>query len=54
MPHKPLTDLGIRGLRPGQPPDKPFTGKSYKVFDAPGLYLEVSPGSGRYWRFKYR
>jgi integrase len=29
-------------------------GKLYRVADAAGLCLEVHPGGGRYWRFRYR
>lgn len=28
--------------------------KAYKMYDAGGLYLEVDPSGGKYWRFKYR
>ena len=28
--------------------------KSHKLFDSGGLYIEVSPQGGRWWRFKYR
>ena len=42
----PLTNTAIRSLKPK---DKPF-----KLFDSLGLYLEVSPGGGRWWRWKYR
>ncbi len=30
------------------------TDKPYKLADANGLYLEVDPSGGKYWRFKYR
>jgi Arm DNA-binding domain len=30
------------------------TDKPYKLSDASGLYLEVDPSGGKYWRFKYR
>ena len=42
----PLTDKAIRHARPGT--------KSRKIFDGSGLYLEVSPRGGKWWRFKYR
>ena len=42
----PLTDLIIRGAVPAA--------KSIKLFDAEGLYLEVSPKGGKWWRLKYR
>lgn len=28
--------------------------KLYRMFDARGLYLEVNPAGGRYWRYKYK
>ncbi len=28
--------------------------KTFKMADEKGLYLEVSPGGGKWWRFKYR
>jgi integrase len=28
--------------------------KLYRMFDAGGLYLEVNPAGGRYWRYKYK
>lgn len=30
------------------------TDKAIKLFDGRGLYLEVSPRGGRWWRLKYR
>jgi hypothetical protein len=30
------------------------TDKPYKLADEKGLYLEVDPSGGKYWRFKYR
>ena len=42
----PLTDTGIRSAKPRT---KPF-----KLFDGGGLYLEVSPAGGKWWRWKYR
>ena len=29
-------------------------GKSKRIFDGGGLYLEVTPAGGKYWRLKYR
>jgi integrase len=29
-------------------------GKTYRLFDSMGLYIEVSPAGGRWWRYKYR
>jgi integrase len=42
----PLTDVTIRNLNP-----RP---KAYRNFDGKGLYLEVTPKGGKYWRLKYR
>jgi integrase len=40
-----LTDMQIRSLKPAD--------KTYKVTDERGLYLEVSPGGSKLWRYKY-
>ena len=42
----PLTDIGVRNAKPGS--------KTVKLFDERGLYLEVSPAGGKWWRLKYR
>ncbi|WP_295543842.1 integrase arm-type DNA-binding domain-containing protein [uncultured Thiohalocapsa sp.] len=42
----PLTATEIRNAKPG---DKPR-----KLFDGGGLYLEVAPSGGKWWRLKYR
>lgn len=42
----PLTDTAIRRSQPGPKPRKLADGK--------GLYLEISPSGGRWWRLKYR
>ncbi|MES2353284.1 MAG: integrase arm-type DNA-binding domain-containing protein [Pseudomonadota bacterium] len=42
----PLTDTAIRNAKPA---DKPI-----RLFDGGGLYLEISPNGGKWWRFKYR
>jgi len=41
-----LTDTQIRLAKPRD--------RAYKIFDADGLYLQVSPQGGKWWRFKYR
>jgi len=41
-----LTDTKIRTTKPG---DKPV-----RLYDERGLYLEVTPNGGRWWRLKYR
>jgi integrase len=42
----PLTDPAVRNAKPA---DKPV-----RLFDANGLYLEISPNGGKWWRLKYR
>ena len=42
----PLTDIFIKSLKPGAKPTKHF--------DGDGLFLEVRPTGGPYWRLKYR
>ncbi|EDZ67297.1 hypothetical protein NOC27_624 [Nitrosococcus oceani AFC27] len=42
----PLTDTTIRNAKPGD--------KAKKLFDSGGLYLEVAPSGGKWWRLKYR
>jgi len=42
----PLTDTAIRNAKPA---DKPV-----RLFDGGGLYLEVAPSGGKWWRLKYR
>jgi len=41
-----LTDTAIRATKP--------TEKTQKLFDGGGLYLEVAPTGGKWWRLKYR
>jgi geranylgeranyl pyrophosphate synthase len=41
-----LTEAIIKSLKAGE--------RSKKVFDSLGLYLEISPGGGKWWRLKYR
>lgn len=42
----PLTDTAIRNAKPAE--------KVQKLFDGGGLYLEVAPSGGKWWRLKYR
>ena len=42
----PLTTTAIRNAKPG---DKPL-----RLYDSGGLYLEIVPAGGRWWRFSYR
>lgn len=41
-----LNELKVKNAKPKE--------KLYRLFDGRGLYLEVNPAGGRYWRFKYR
>ena len=38
----PLTDLVVRNALPGP--------KTLRLFDGGGLYLEVAPSGGKWWR----
>ena len=49
-----LTDPAIRNAKPGVTPAGKSTDKPYKLGDAGGLYLEVAPTGGKWWRLKYR
>jgi hypothetical protein len=42
----PLTATTIRNAKPGA--------KARRMFDGQGLYLEVAPSGGKWWRFKFR
>ncbi len=42
----PLTDTKVRSLKARD--------KQYKVADGRGLFLVITPGSSKYWRFRYR
>jgi hypothetical protein len=42
----PLTDTAVRNAKPGP--------KITRLFDERGLYLELSPAGGKWWRLKYR
>lgn len=42
----PLTDTAIRTAKAAE--------KTQKLFDGGGLYLEVTPNGGKWWRLKYR
>lgn len=50
----PLTNIKARNAKPGIKPDGTSTDKRYKLTDEKGLYLEVAPSGGKWWRFKYR
>jgi len=40
-----LTDIAIRNAKP--------TEKIQRLFDGSGLYIEISPKGGKWWRFRY-
>lgn len=42
----PLSNVAVRNAKPK---DKP-----YKLADEKGMYLEISPAGGKWWRLKYR
>ena len=42
----PLTDTAVRSAKP--------QAKAVKRFDSGGLYLEINPAGGKWWRLKYR
>ena len=42
----PLTDVVVRAATPQS--------RTRRLFDGRGLYLEISPSGGRWWRWKYR
>jgi len=50
----PLTDTAIKNAKPGVNPKGIATTKPYKMPDGGGMYLEVAPSGGKWWRFKYR
>ena len=45
-PARPLTNSACQHAKP--------KAKPYKLADGEGMYLEVSPSGGKYWRLKYR
>lgn len=42
----PLSDVAIRNTKPIE--------KTQRLFDGRGLYLEIAPSGGKWWRLKYR
>lgn len=49
-----LTDIKIRNAKGGITASGKITTKRYKMGDSRGLYLEVAPNGGKWWRLKYR
>ena len=50
----PLNDIAIRNTKGGVTPQGQITAKRYRIGDTGGLYLEVAPNGGKWWRFKYQ
>ncbi|MFM0236184.1 tyrosine-type recombinase/integrase [Paraburkholderia sediminicola] len=42
----PLTDVAVRSASPHE--------RAYRLTDGGGMYLEIAPSGGKYWRLKYR
>ena len=42
----PITDIAIRKVKPQS--------KAVRMFDGGGMYLEITPTGGKWWRLKYR
>ena len=45
-PQMPLTDKAIQNAKPDNKPRR--------MYDSGGLYLEIAPSGGKWWRLKYR
>ena len=41
--------LSVTAIKNAKPTDKAF-----KLYDEAGLFLQVTPSGGKWWRFKYR
>jgi integrase len=54
LPQVSLTDVKIKAAKPGVKSDGTLTNKRYRLSDERGLYLEVAPSGGKWWRLKYR
>lgn len=46
MAFAPLTDAAFKKAKPGAKP--------VRIFDGRGLYVEIAPSGGKWWRWKYR
>lgn len=49
-----LTNIKIKNAKPRIKPDGSTTTKPYRLSDEKGLYLEIAPNGGKWWRLKYR
>ncbi len=45
-PKMALSDVSLRNAKPKD--------KAYKLYDEAGLFIQVTPAGGKWWRFKYR
>lgn len=45
-PKMALTNIAIQNAKPAEKP--------YKIYDTDGLFMQVTPAGGKWWRFKYR
>ncbi len=45
-PKMALTNISLRNAKPKD--------KAYKLYDEAGLFIQVTPAGGKWWRFKYR
>ena len=41
-----LSDSAIRNAKP--------TNKVFKMYDQQGLFIQITPSGGKWWRFKFR
>jgi hypothetical protein len=41
----PLSDIAVRSAAPRE--------RVYRLTDGGGMYLEIAPSGGKYWRLKY-
>ena len=41
--------LSVTAIKNAKPTDKPF-----KLYDEAGLFIQITPAGGKWWRFKYR
>ena len=46
LPLMALSDTQIRNIKP--------LDKAFKLYDSKGLFLQITPNGGKWWRFKYR
>lgn len=49
-----LTNIKIKNAKSRIKPDGSTTTKPYRLSDEKGLYIEIAPNGGKWWRLKYR